>query len=69
MSTDALERCLQILNALQEDVLGGDPRAFGEGRNLEAVWEVVEEWEAVNALADVFLRIVRDTRGIPRSES
>ena len=44
-----LERCPTMLGDLQE-ILDGDPRKFGEGYEDATVREVVEAWEAVNAL-------------------
>ena len=37
---------------------------FGEAYEDATVREVVEAWEAVNVLSDVFLDVVRGTRGI-----
>ena len=47
-----------------QEILDGDPRKFGEGYEDATVREVVEAWEAVNVLSDVFLDVVRGTRGI-----
>ena len=58
-----LERCLTMLGDLQE-TLDGDPRKFGEGYEDATVREVVEAWKTVNVLSDVFLDVVRGTRGI-----
>jgi len=61
----AAERCIVILEMLQEKVLDGDPKAFGDGCSEETLRAAIEAWEATNALSAMFITVVRDTYGIP----
>ena len=61
--SNEVERLLRILQELQ-DVIDGEPEAFGQDYSEAAIQEVVEAWEAMNMLSDVYLGRVKVARGI-----
>jgi len=58
-----VQRLLQIAAELQQ-LVDTDPHAFGVDYELGTLRECIEAWEAVTASADMFLKVVKQDRGI-----
>lgn len=62
--TSEVERLMKMLEGLTEFCEENNPATFAQGRDPQVVHEIVNAWDTVNTLADVFLGRLRSAHNI-----
>jgi hypothetical protein len=63
--TSEVERLMRMLEDLTVFCEENNPGTFAQGRDPEVVHEIVNAWDTVNTLAEVFLARLRSAHNMP----